>query len=101
MSLLMLPLSGAFLLLSLAVLAVKIFALVDAATRPAPAFPSTGKQSKQFWLVVLAVALLTSVLGFLSILGLVAAIIYLVDVRPAVRDVPRGGSTHTGPYGPW
>jgi hypothetical protein len=101
MSLLMLPLSGAFLLLSLAVLAVKIFALVDAATRPAPAFPATGKQSKQFWLVVLAVALLTSVLGFLSILGLVAAIIYLVDVRPAVRDVPRGGSTHMGPYGPW
>jgi hypothetical protein len=33
---------------------------------------------------VLVLALVSSFLGFLSIIGLVAALVYLLDVRPAI-----------------
>lgn len=96
----LLPLHGAFLVIGLAIVVVKVFALVDVATRRQSAFPAAGKQSKQFWVIVLVVALLTSFVGLLSLIGLVAALVYLVDVRPAVKEVPRGGGS-AGPYGPW
>ena len=99
---LMFPLYGVFFVISLAMLAVKIWALVDACTRPEHAFPATGKQTKQFWVIVLVLALVVSFVGFLSLVGLVAAIVYLVDVRPRVREIRRGGGAgQTGPYGPW
>ncbi len=101
MGLLLAPLHGAFFVLFVAILAVKVFALVDALSRPESAFPAVGKQTKTFWTIVLVLAAVSSLLGFLSLIGLVAAIVYLVDVRPAVKDVPRGGSQNTGPYGPW
>jgi hypothetical protein len=41
-------------------------------------------------------------LGLLAILGVVAAGVYLADVRPAVETVQgRGNNSHQGPYGPW
>jgi uncharacterized membrane protein YkvI len=101
MRLLLVPLTGAFIVIFLAILAVKIYALVDALTRPERAFALAGKQTKTFWSVVLVLAVLSSFLGFLSLVGLVAALVYLVDVRPAVKEIPRGGSSATGPYGPW
>lgn len=84
MRLLLLPLNGAFLVISLAILLVKVVALIDAARRPEAAFAYAGKQTKQFWIVVLVLAVVTTFLGFLSLLGLVAALVYLVDVRPAI-----------------
>jgi hypothetical protein len=100
--LLLLPLHGAFLVIFFAILLIKVAALIDAVTRRESAFPAVGKQTKTFWVVLLVVALLTTGMSFLSIAGLVAALVYLVDVRPAVKDVPRGGSQqHMGPYGPW
>jgi hypothetical protein len=80
------PLTGAFLVIQLGMALVKLFALIDAASRPAGRFVYAEKQTKQFWLIVLAVALLTTFVGFLSIIGLVAALVYLVDVRPAVAN---------------
>jgi hypothetical protein len=44
---------------------------------------------------------------FLQIFGLIATIVYMVDVRPAVKEItgPRrrrgGGSSSDGPYGPF
>jgi hypothetical protein len=43
---------------------------------------------------------------FLQIAGLVATIVFFVDVRPALRQVSgggrgRGGSSSDGPYGPY
>lgn len=93
MRLLLVPLSGAFFVVFFAILAVKIFALVDAVGRSESAFPATGKQTKQFWLIVLVLAVLSSFLGFLSLIGLVAALVYLVDVRPAIKNMRRGGSS--------
>lgn len=77
----------------LALLALKLWALVDACIRPAVAFPAAGKLTKAAWVAILAAAVLLSgfsVLGLLSLVGTVAAIVYLVDVRPAVRELRRG-----------
>ncbi|MCW2599219.1 MAG: hypothetical protein JWM02_1048 [Frankiales bacterium] len=75
--------------LSLGLLALKIWALVDCATRPAPMFEAHNKLTKQHWLLILAVVLVlgllfSGVLNLFSLVGAVAAIVYLVDVRPAV-----------------
>lgn len=110
MTLLFTPLSIAFIILRLAFTVVVVWALIDAATRPAPAYVVAGKWTKQGWLIVLGVGALVAFVfgfGFLGIAALVAAIVYFVDVRPAVREhgghSGRGGgpNTHMGPYGPW
>jgi predicted membrane metal-binding protein len=83
-------------LLSLAILVLQGWALIDCVTRPAKAFEAAGKLSKPAWLAITAVALvLVFLFGVLSIFGLaavVASIVYMVDVRPAVRAV-QGGET--------
>ncbi|HWC35231.1 MAG TPA: DUF2516 family protein [Mycobacteriales bacterium] len=98
--LLLFPLHGAFLVIALASLVVRVWALVDASLRPEAAYVATGKQSKVFWVVVLVLGLI------FTLIGLIAAIVYLVDVRPAVRGSGggRGGrrpSSSDGPYGPY
>lgn len=90
------PSASLLSVLGLLALGVKLWALVDACIRPAPRFPVAGKLTKPIWIAILAVALLLSrgdVLGLFGIVGLVAAIVYLVDVRPAVRDLRSGGSS--------
>jgi len=87
------------LLLGLAVLALCVYALVDAARRPADAFAAAGKLTKTKWVAILGVASLVSFataggLG-LIIIPLVAAGVYLADVRPALRSVG-GGSGGRG-----
>ena len=83
-------------LLGLGTLAVKLWALVDAAVRPAPAYVAASKLTKPAWVGILAAAavlavLLPDPLGLFGLVGLVAAIVYLVDVRPAVREMRPGG----------
>lgn len=85
------PIEGLLGLLTLGLLVLKIFALVDAAVRPEPVWRAAVTQSKTFWLVLLVVAVLFNGLGILAIAGLVAAIVYLVDVRPKLREVQGGG----------
>ncbi len=81
---------GNFLLTAIGfgLVALKAWALVDCATRGTAAFPAQGKLTKPTWLAILAVALLAglyfSVLSLFSLAGTIAAIVYLVDVRPAV-----------------
>jgi uncharacterized protein DUF2516 len=104
------PLYWFFEVLAIAALCVEVWAFVDAVRRPAPAFPAVGKQTKPIWLVILGVAavigLWSSTLGgpnlvsLFPIVAFVAAAIYLTDVRPKVREF-KGGSSSSGPYGPW
>jgi hypothetical protein len=104
------PLYWFFEVLAIAALCVEVWAFVDAVRRPAAAFPAAGKQTKPLWLVILGVAavigLWSSTLGgpnlvsLFPIIAFVAAAIYLTDVRPKVREF-KGGSSSSGPYGPW
>jgi Protein of unknown function (DUF2516) len=103
------PLSYFFVALAVAAFVVETWAFIDAIIRPAPAFAAAGKQTKPIWLIILGVAfvlgLYTAAYGgvtqILAVIAFVAAAIYLVDVRPKVREFKRGSSTHNGPYGPW
>ncbi len=71
-------------LISLGLLVLKVWALVDCITRPAPAFELHNKLTKVAWIVILALASVFGGVGILGIAGTVAAIVYLVDVRPVV-----------------
>lgn len=76
-------------LIGLGLLVLKVWALVDCATAPSAAFPAHGKLTKPAWvaILVLAVVLGRGVVDLFSLVGTVAAIVYLVDVRPAVRGL--------------
>lgn len=81
-----------------ATLALTTWALVDALIRPAAGYVAAGKLTKPGWAAILALAVLVIFLTRtpLSLLGLpavIAAIVYLVDVRPAVRGLSRGGNS--------
>jgi hypothetical protein len=103
------PLTWFFYALTLAAFVVEAWAFIDAIRRPTAAFPLAGKQTKQIWLIILGIATViglfgvtygVSIVSILPIAAFVAASIYLVDVRPKVREIKNGGSS-SGPYGPW
>ncbi len=101
------PLHGFLLIAGLVILAVEAWALIDAVTRPAQTYVAADKQTKNVWLVLLGLSVvMTFLLGrgglsIFAIIGLIIALVYLLDVRPAVREVQRqGGSSSQGPYGP-
>ncbi len=76
--------------LSLALLIVKAFALLDALRRPPEVFVAADKQTKNLWLLLLGLAVVAALLlpgafGLINLAGTVAALVYLADVRPAVR----------------
>lgn len=78
----------------LALGAVKVWALIDALTRRPDAFVAADKLTKPAWLTFLGLALVThlifpSPVGILSLVGTVAAFVYLLDVRPALASVSR------------
>lgn len=95
------------LVIWVALLGVKIFALVDALRYSNNQYVSAGKRSRTLWLVLtglsLAFHLISDVLSLPNLAGTIASIVYLVDVRPALQQVSgRGGNRNNmGPYGPW
>jgi hypothetical protein len=111
-----------FLLLAAVIFGMSAYALVHAVRVPANAFVSAGKLQKNLWLIILALATLFSAagawsyfndfmlaggqafigigLGMFSIIAVIAATVYIVDVKPAVKGMGRGGG-NSGPYGPW
>lgn len=95
---------GAMLLLGVILLGVEVWAFVEALRGRADLFQAHGKLTKPAWIGITAVAVL---LGFVSlrqpvslpgIIGIVAAGVFLADVRPLVRP---GKGNSDGPYGPW
>jgi hypothetical protein len=102
-----------FWLLAIIAFVVEVWALIDGLRTPAPAYEAAGKQTKQLWMIILAIANVVglggaakflSILSMLPIIAFIAAAIYLADVRPAVkpyRDRRGGGPSKMGPYGPW
>ncbi|WTW96539.1 DUF2516 family protein [Streptomycetaceae bacterium NBC_01309] len=93
-------------LAAMALMLFKAFCLVDALTRREDAYRAANKLKKVFWVAVLAVAVVWDFFfarldGILSIAGLIAAIVYMVDVRPALKEVGGRRGGQQGPYGPW
>jgi Protein of unknown function (DUF2516) len=87
-------------------LGIQGFALVDALRQRADAFTAANKLTKPIWLGILGVATAIGVRFVLEpfiifdLIAVVAAGVYLADVRPALRAITgRGGSN--GPYGNW
>jgi hypothetical protein len=78
-------------------LALSVWAFADALLRPATAYVAAGKLTKPAWVGITAVAaivlyLMRGPLSFLGLPAVIAAVVYLVDVRPAVRGMRRGNS---------
>jgi hypothetical protein len=78
-------------------LALSVWAFIDALIRPANAYVAAGKLTKPAWLAITAIAGLilyfTGPLSFFGLFTVVAAVVYLVDVRPAIRGLRRGNSS--------
>jgi multisubunit Na+/H+ antiporter MnhG subunit len=86
--------SWLMLVLTLLGFAVLAWAFVDAVVRRPDAYVAADKLTKPAWLIILGIALaaymlIWNPLNFLTIIGLVAAIVYLVDARPAMRALTR------------
>ncbi|MFI8433596.1 DUF2516 family protein [Streptomyces sp. NPDC079020] len=95
-------------LLYLAMLVLAVIALFFAVTARDDAYRAADKQKKSFWLIILGITVAVNLfvpMLFLQLAGTVASIVFMVDVRPALKAVSgggrRGGSSSDGPYGPY
>ena len=74
------------LVLSVVLFAVKVFALVDCVRRNPAQFADASQVSKNGWLLILGLAVLAHLvslnpLGILNLLGTLAALVYLAQLR--------------------
>lgn len=86
--------SGIMLIASLATFVVQAWAFVDAVSHRPEAYLAADKLTKPTWLIILGIALaahmlIWSPISFLNLIGIVAALVYVVDVRPALRALSR------------
>ena len=77
--------------------ALTVWAFVDAVIRPAAGYVAAGKLTKPAWAGITALAsvviYLQGPMTFLGLPAVIAAVVYLVDVRPTVRGVQRGNTS--------
>ncbi|ADL49205.1 DUF2516 family protein [Micromonospora aurantiaca] len=83
------------LILLVFALVVQGVALVHAVTQRGDGFAALGTLPKGGWVAILAVCLLLTLLGFgpislFGLIGIAAGLIYLLDVRPGLRDLHDG-----------
>ena len=85
-----------FFVLYWGVLALALWAFVDSLIRPAAGFVAAGKLPKPGWAAITGLAALIifwqGPMSFLGLPAVIAAVVYLVDVRPAVKGLRRGNS---------
>lgn len=99
--------SFVLLLLGIGSLILTGFAFVDVLRRKGSLFPHVGRLTKPVWLGILGAAFLIAVvslfapLGILNIAGVIAAGVYLADLRPKLKQVGGGSGSSYGPYGPY
>lgn len=89
-------------LLAWAIFALWVWAFFDCLVRRFDAFRAVDKLTKPAWLAILALGALFGTLtaapfsyaanptGIIALVATVAAGVYLVDVRPAVREISGG-----------
>ena len=83
---------GVLLVATLALFAVQAWAFVDALSHRPDAYVAAGKLTKPAWLIILGIALgahmlIWNPMSILNLIGTVAAIVYIVDARPALRSL--------------
>jgi Protein of unknown function (DUF2516) len=102
------PVGWFFWILLIGAFVVEAWAFISTIMQPANAFTAAGKQTKPIWLLITGVAFVIGIggvvqalalLSFFPIIAFVAAAIYLVDVKPKIKQVRPG--QRQGPYGPW
>jgi Protein of unknown function (DUF2516) len=91
--------TGINLVLVIFALVLEAVAFVHCLTQRSDAFPAIGTLPKGGWLALLGLAFAFTLLfrgGFILfvMIGIAAAAVYLLDVRPGLRDVTDG-------HGPW
>ena len=85
------------------------YAFADVIRRKGSLFPHVGRLSKGAWLGILGAAFAIAIvslgspntLGLLNVVGVVAAGIYLADLKPKLKQVGGGSGSSYGPYGPY
>ena len=82
------------LVIDIVLLAVKIYAFVSSLRFSDEAYRAAGKLNKAAWTIILGLGLAAQVvlggaLGIISLAFTVAALVYLVDVRPALASLTR------------
>lgn len=74
---------------------VGLYAFVHAMRQRSDAFTAADKQTKPIWGAITGVATLLLIfvqgpMSFFWLIGIVAVLVYIVDVRPRVVDVQQG-----------
>ena len=74
---------------------IQAVALVHCLTRRGDGFHAIGTLPKGVWVAIMAICLLITVFGrsatgIFALIGVAAAAIYLLDVRPGLRDLSDG-----------
>jgi hypothetical protein len=81
-------------ILTLFVLVIGVIAFIHCATQRADAFSVIGTLQKPAWLAIIGastvIALLTGGWLLFNLIALGAAALYLLDVRPGLRDIAGG-----------
>jgi hypothetical protein len=90
-------------------LVVECTAFVHCVTRRADAFPVVGRFPKAIWVLMTGGAIAFTVLsgystivsaggyfgpltGIIAVIAIAVSLVYLLDLRPALRDVTQGGN---------
>ena len=82
------------LVVSVVLFGFQAWAFLDATFRRPDAFVAADKLTKPAWMIILGIALVAHLLiwnpvSFLNLIGAVAAIVYIVDARPAMQALTR------------
>lgn len=81
-------------LIALFTLILGLVAFIHCATQRSDAFPAIGTLQKPAWLAIIGVSTIMALLTFnillFSLIAIGAATLYLLDIRPGLRDITNG-----------
>lgn len=85
-----------YLIISLAMFVATAFAFVDSLQHRADSYVAADKLTKNTWMIILGLGLVAQMLLWRSgpislfhLVSIIAALVYIVDVRPALRSLMR------------
>ncbi len=85
-----------YLIVSVAMFVATAFAFVDSLGHRPDAYVAADKLTKNTWMIILGLGVLAQMLlwgrgpiSFFHLAAIIAALVYLVDVRPALRSLTR------------